>query len=149
MGELMLEPPEDFATRAPQPEMNVDPGWLVRVRKNRYLDSVEEAATLKRAASVDHLRQRRPSSGRDHLSPERPSSAASLVSPNSLAAQREDFYSWKLKKELELAKYMQELRSFVAVVCYRGQLSSSSPITPRALAFCWCSSEKTGRLLED
>lgn len=71
-----------------QPEMNVDPGWLIRVRKNRYLDSVlGNTAPLKRARSVDHLhlaqQYRRPH--RMALSPAHrtlsPPSSSTLLSP--------------------------------------------------------------------
>ncbi|VDD88053.1 unnamed protein product [Enterobius vermicularis] len=66
MGELMLEPSEGAEKIVSQPEelsTNYgvsDSGWLVKLRKNRYLDSVEEAESkkgMRRTRSVDYLKR--------------------------------------------------------------------------------------------
>uniref|UniRef100_A0A0N5ARW5 Uncharacterized protein n=1 Tax=Syphacia muris TaxID=451379 RepID=A0A0N5ARW5_9BILA len=63
MGELMLIPSESNEAHDEQPSESGsgtgDPGWLIKIRTNRYLESVNETENkhgMRRARSVDYLR---------------------------------------------------------------------------------------------
>lgn len=103
MGELMLSPDQfdhHYPPSAPSPR---EPGWLVRMRKTRYLDSVEESRALKRTRSEEQL------SGDKRLSLPPPSGLASRSSSHSRLweSRVEDSLSWQLRKEFSLSRFSE------------------------------------------
>ncbi|CAJ0941409.1 unnamed protein product, partial [Mesorhabditis belari] len=100
MQELMLIPPDEFArtfTPMPSASSTRDPGWLVKMRSNRYLEEVSQ--NIRKHLSMDQLGALSPRQEPEH---------------NDINARPsgDDPLHWQLRKEFHLTKYSERRTSW-------------------------------------
>ncbi|PIC40742.1 hypothetical protein B9Z55_008384 [Caenorhabditis nigoni] len=98
MSDLSVLPtPSQFEQLNPQPQPSPispgDSGWLIKMRKNRYLDHTSKVNEPKKYRSMDQL----PTTGKvGALPPD---------DENQQKSEGSDPLHWQLRKEFHLAKY--------------------------------------------
>ncbi|CAI2349798.1 unnamed protein product [Caenorhabditis sp. 36 PRJEB53466] len=115
MNDVSMPAPSEFEKLNPQPQPSpISPGesgWLIKMRKNRYLDQASKLNEPKKYKSMEQL----PSSGKVG---------------NDEKPEGSDPLHWQLRKEFHLAKYSERRASYHVESSSYIHSSSNHPAAP-------------------